>query len=192
LIALGDATDQPYAIDINPRHPRWPWSAWAVRHENLSGALAGGNLVPRRELVDRLGPFDEALVPGSAVGSGDDTGYVFRAFLAGIELEHVPDMVGSHHHGRKTARDGRAMLRRHMIGGGALLVKHGRAYSLLRRQAWWDVKTAVKEALTGANLFHPRVDLSYRAKVLCDLRGTLRYVVWGMRRRGVGPRDTRG
>ena len=40
-------------------------------------------MTARRALIERLGPFDEDFGPGSLIGSGEDTDYIFRAYLAG-------------------------------------------------------------------------------------------------------------
>jgi len=47
----------------------------------------------RCALVEKLGPFDERFGPGAIIGSGGDSDYLFRAYLAGFTLEYVPDMT---------------------------------------------------------------------------------------------------
>jgi len=83
----------------------------------------------RRALVERLGPFDEDFGPGAPVGSGEDTDYLFRAYLDGATIEYVPDMTVFHYHGRKTPDAGKALFRRYMIGSGALNVKEAYAFA---------------------------------------------------------------
>lgn len=111
-IELGDPTDLPFSIDTRPTRLRWRLAANSARPENVAGSITGCNMTMRRALVERLGPFDEDFGPGSTIGSGDDTEYVFRAYLAGIALEHVPDMTVFHHHGRNTGAAVRAVHRR--------------------------------------------------------------------------------
>ena len=64
------------------------------------------------------------LGPGSVIGSGEDADYLCRTYLAGITIEHVPDMTVFHHHGRKTRADGFELYRRYLIGSGALSAKY--------------------------------------------------------------------
>ncbi len=175
-IELGDPADMPFAIDTRPTRMRWVRSANSVWEENVGGSITGCNMTMPRALVDRLGPFDEDFGPGDLVGSGDDTDYAFRAYLAGVALEHVPDMTVFHHHGRKTAAAAYASLRRYMIGHGALFVKHARKYPILRRQAYWDMKDVVKEILTRSNTFEPEIGFSHGDKLACMLRGALIYL----------------
>ncbi len=120
-------------------------------------------------------PFDEDFGPGSRVGSGEDTDYIFRAYLAGATLEYVPDMAVSHYHGRKTSDDGRALFRRYLIGSGALNVKYLRKHPNLCRQTYWDLKHVVKEIVTGSNTFLPSIGFSHKDKLACIMRGAVMY-----------------
>ena len=60
---------------------------------------------------------------GGIIGSGGDSDYFFRTYLAGFALEYVPDMAVVHWHGRKTPDVGRELLRRYMTANGALAAK---------------------------------------------------------------------
>jgi GT2 family glycosyltransferase len=135
---------------------RWSLALNSARYTNIAGEIHGANMTARRALVEHIGFFDEDFGPGSRIGSGEDTGYLFRAYLAGITLEHVPDMAVAHYHGRKTVADGNALFRRYMIGSGALHTKFFLKHPNLCRQTYWDVKHVVREILTGTNLFYPR------------------------------------
>jgi GT2 family glycosyltransferase len=95
----------------------------------------------RRALFERLGPFDEAFGPGSRVGSGDDTDYIFRAYSAGVLIEYVPDMTVFHHHGRRTAESAAAVMRRYAIGHGGLCAKHASIDPFLCRKVYTNLRS---------------------------------------------------
>ncbi len=175
-IELGDPTDLPLTINTSPTPKRWSL-ALSTRDDclSLSGELIGCNMTMRRALVERLGPFDEDFGPGSRLGSGDDAEYILRAYLNGITLEYVPDMTVLHHHGRKTSEEGRALVRRYLIGKGGLDAKYLFKHHHFYRQTYLDLKQVVKEVITGTNTFLPDIGFSHRDKLVCIARGTLRY-----------------
>ncbi len=78
----------------------------------------------RRALLERVGLFDEDFGPGSRVGSGDDTEFMYRVYVAGIAIDYVPDMTVFHHHGRKTRADGFKLWQRYSLGNGAHIAKY--------------------------------------------------------------------
>lgn len=175
-IELGDLTDLRVGTDTRPERIRWQRTATSVQTENVQGCISGGNMTMHRALIERLGPFDEDFGPGSRIGSGEDTEFAIRTYLAGIALEHVPDMTVFHHHGRKTSAAARSAQQRYIIGSGALAVKYGSHYPVLRFQANWDMKDAVKEFLTGINTLRPEIGFSRRDHFACLIRGALRYL----------------
>jgi len=179
---LGDPTDQPVTIDTNPERERWSLAQNSARHRLIAGVIFGCNMVVRRTIIDRLGPFDENFGPGSVIGSGDDTEFLWRAYVAGIVLEHVPDMTVYHFHGRKTPEDVRVLFTRYTIGFGALCMKYFLKHPNLTRTAWWDIKNAAKEILTGTNRLLPNsvlpdVQWSYCKKVSVIARGATRFIL---------------
>jgi GT2 family glycosyltransferase len=174
-IELGDPTDLPFTINTSPVRTRWSLAKNSARHQNLAGLIAGCNMTMRRALVERIGPFDEDFGPGSTVGSGEDTDCLYRAYLAGVTLEYVPDMVVFHHHGRKTSDAACALFRRYMIGSGALNVKYLLKHPNLCCQTYWDLKYLPREIVTGKNTFLPEIGFSHRDKLACIVRGAVRY-----------------
>ena len=175
-IELGDPTDLPLTINTSPTPKRWSL-ALSTRDDclSLSGELIGCNMTMRRALVERLGPFDEDFGPGSRLGSGDDAEYILRAYLNGITLEYVPDMTVLHHHGRKTSEEGRALVRRYMIGRVGLHAKYLFKHHHLYRQTYLDLRQVVKEVITGTNTFLPDIVFSHRDQLVYVARGALRY-----------------
>jgi glycosyltransferase involved in cell wall biosynthesis len=92
-VELGDPADLPFTINTSPTLKRWSLALSSTRYDSISGELNGCNLAMRRVLVERLGPFNENFGPGSHIGSCDDAEYMFRAYVNGILLEYVPDMI---------------------------------------------------------------------------------------------------
>ncbi len=176
-VELGDPTDLPFTINIGEARLRWGRALNSARSQSLIGRIMGCNMTMRRDLYKRVGPFDERFGPGSRVGSGDDADYVFRAYLAGVTLEYVPDMVMRHFHGRKTPADARALLRRYMVGSGALYAKHVLRDPDLCRPLAWDLKNFVKDFATGKNTCLPELGFSHADKVASMARGAFRYLM---------------
>jgi GT2 family glycosyltransferase len=109
-VELGDPFDLPLTIRITPEPILWNRRANSARHQPITGMINGCNMTMTRGIVETLGPFDERFGPGGVVGSGGDSDYLFRAYLAGFTLAYVPDMAVVHWHGRKTAAQGRKLL----------------------------------------------------------------------------------
>jgi glycosyltransferase involved in cell wall biosynthesis len=65
-----------------------------------TGKIQGTNMVFHRSVVEKIGPFDTMLGPGTPFRT-DDIDYCARASMAGFTGAHVPELVVYHHHGRK-------------------------------------------------------------------------------------------
>jgi GT2 family glycosyltransferase len=172
-------------INTRPTPMRWSRALNSARHEAINGKINGCNMTMRRALLDRVGLFDEDFGPGSCVGSGDDTEFMYRVYVAGTPIDYVPDMTVFHHHGRKTCADGFKLWQRYTLGNGAHVVKYFSKHPDLCRPFLWDIKNAVREIATGTNTFLPEIGFSHRHRVLYSLRGALRYFF--TRKTGVPP-----
>jgi glycosyltransferase involved in cell wall biosynthesis len=186
-IGLGDPTDLPLTITTRSTRERWSLRLNSARHLNLGDSLAGCNMAMRRAVVERVGLFDECFGCGSPIGAGNDIEYVLRAYLAGVTIEYVPDMVVLHYHGRKTEDVGYKLLKNYMIGSGALYAKYLFRHPNFCRPFYWDMKHAIKELLTGSNTFLPAIGFSHRDKVAYAVRGAIRYFF--MHKEGVPGRE---
>jgi glycosyltransferase involved in cell wall biosynthesis len=175
-VELGDPTDLPFTINTSRTRRQWSLAEHTLRDEGIAGIINGCNMAMRRALFARLGPYDEDFGPGSVIGSGDDTDYIFRAYLAGVIIEYVPDMAVFHHHGRKTASAGYALWCNYMIGTGGLYAKYLFTHPNICRPFYWDVRDAAKEMITGSNAFLPAIGFSYKDKVIFSVRGAFRYL----------------
>ncbi len=87
--------------------PAWLRQGWGPAPTWHIGATANAAL--RRETLERLGPFDEALGAGRPAGVGEDTEYFYRVLHAGGVIVYQPTAVVLHHH-----RSDRAQLRRQL------------------------------------------------------------------------------
>jgi len=188
-IELGDPTDLELTTKTTPDRIRWSRRMNSARSQPIAGQINGCNMTMRRVLVETIGPFDERFGPGSIMGSGDDTDYLFRAYLADFMLEYVPDMTVVHHHGRKTPAEGRKLLQNYLIGNGAELVKHGWKHPNLCRPFYWDCKNAVKEILAGGISTTSIPYFSHRDKVIYSIRGAIKYLIKAAGRPTVTPSD---
>lgn len=133
----------------------------------------------RRALIERLGLFDEDFGPGALMLSGEESEYLFRAYLDGIVLEHVLDMTVFHYHGRKTAAARSRLLHGYTIGQGALYVKYFFKHPNLCRAFYWDIKNALIAIVTGTNTFEPAIGFtgfSHKHKVIYSARGAIKYL----------------
>jgi hypothetical protein len=175
-IDLGDPPDLPLTTKTDSMPGLWARNKNSSRHECLSGLLHGCNVTMRRAVVDRIGFYDERFGPGTSLFAGEDTDYFFRAYLADIILEYVPDMAVSHFHGRKLAAEGKKLMVNYTTANGALGVKYFFKHVNFCRPLYWDCKNAVREIFSGANNFMPEIGFSHRDKVVSSLRGAVRYI----------------
>jgi glycosyltransferase involved in cell wall biosynthesis len=182
-VELGDPGDLPVTIKRIQKRTRWSRALHSARHENIGNCLLGCNMAMRRSIAERLGPFDERFGAGSGIPGGEDIDYTFRAYLAGIVIEAVPDMTVYHHHGRKQAADGAQLFRDYTIGGGALYAKYIFKNPDLCRQFYWDVKNSIRETISGKNTFMPEFGFSHKDKVIYSALGAARYSLQSLRRK---------
>lgn len=85
--------------------------------------VPGANIALPRDLVLRLGGFDERLGAGSRFASADDNDMGFRLLEAGCEVRHVPSAVVFHRAWRSTP-DLARMRWSYGRGKGAFYAKH--------------------------------------------------------------------
>ena len=90
-----------------------------LTRDNLWNRAISYSIFLRRELVERVGPFDERL--GLPSSSGEEIDYLVRALDAGARIEYEPSLIVGHDHESRdldhiAARDGRSIgyiLRKH-------------------------------------------------------------------------------
>ncbi len=182
-IELGDHTDLPITIRTTTTRQRLNRRTNPATHDCIVGHISGCNMTMRRALAERLGPFDERFGVGSSLESGEDTDYLFRAYLAGFTLEYVPDMAVFHYHGRKQKPVGYKLYRGYSISTGAIYAKYLFKQPNLCLPFYWDIKKSIKEIVSGANLFYPIIGFSFKHKVAYAVLGAVRYLLISQRTR---------
>jgi GT2 family glycosyltransferase len=79
---------------VTGREPWWPAGAAMLTRENLWNRAISFTIFLRREVVERVGAFDEAL--GLPCGSGEETDYLIRALDTGARIAYDPTLVVEH------------------------------------------------------------------------------------------------
>jgi len=116
-ILLYDADDHPITIRLDTAPISIP-----PRSVVPTGLVQGANMAFRREVLERIGGFDDALGPGTPF-CNDDVDAVARASAAGFTGSYVPEPVVHHHHGRRAPADVAALWRSYDHGRGAYYAK---------------------------------------------------------------------
>jgi GT2 family glycosyltransferase len=153
----------------------------SARQSNLGDLLLGCNMTFDRSVFNRVGLFDERLGAGAEIPAGEDTDYIIRCYLAGVELIYDPELVVHHRHGRKTLEDGKALFVGYTIGSGALYAKHAFKDVNLLRPVYWDFKNLVGDMIRKKNSFAPEAGFSYLDKFYYYAVGAGRYFFGGIK-----------
>jgi glycosyltransferase involved in cell wall biosynthesis len=109
------------AIDAEGRSsPSWENDRTLLTRDNLWNRAISYTIFLRREVVERVGAFDERL--GLPASSGEEIDYLIRAVDGGARIEYDPELVVRHERetrpaGSVGARDGNSI--------GYVLRKHG-------------------------------------------------------------------
>jgi GT2 family glycosyltransferase len=83
----------------------------------------GANYALRRSILDRVGPFDEALGGGGPLRSSQDFDFAYRVYRAGYAVILVPD-VKVDHYGSRTGEQWPGTMKAYGVGDGAFYSKH--------------------------------------------------------------------
>jgi glycosyltransferase involved in cell wall biosynthesis len=135
--------------------------------------LIGCNMAFRRQVIDRVGPFDCHLGPGTGV-IAEDMDYLYRVYRTGEKLAYVPEVLVYHNHGRRPGKAVDRLIESYTLGRGAVYGKHvSRGDRLLAREAYWELCKHLKRVAQRDNLSH-------------ELR-LLRYLLTGITK-GIGVR----
>ncbi len=129
----------PLRAQVGPRHGPIGWA-----HGNTGRFGTGANMAFRREVFDRIGPFDPALGAGTVARGGDDLEMLFRLFKAGCVIRYEPRAVVRHRH-RRTLEELYSQMSDTGVAFSASLRRSMRLYpeergSLLRLWLWWAGK----------------------------------------------------
>jgi glycosyltransferase involved in cell wall biosynthesis len=177
-VELGDPTDLPFTIKVEDE----PGVYGGIAHPG--GFVHGCNLTIPREVIDKIGGFDERFGPGAPFKAAEETELIYRAHKAGIPVHYVPDMAVYHFHGRKDQPDIKNLNESYQLGNGALHAKHGLTDRVLLRHFYWNTRNYLKEWFGGPK-FNAFLGLSHRDLIFPQLLGMARFM--GRRRSTVKP-----
>ena len=175
-VELGDPTDLPLTVKTVDNIERFKRSERTAARDNIGNCILGCNIAMRRSIVECLGPFDWRFST-KAVPAGEDVDYVQRAYLAGLTVEYVPDMVVFHYHGRKDKAQGYALFKKYMFGVGAMYVKYAFSDIDLLKPFWWDIKNSFKEIKGRRNLCFPAFGFWHLHKIFYCVSGAFQFIL---------------
>lgn len=138
-ILLGDPSDLPVTIKLEDH------AMIADPDRFPGGFVMGANLAFTRDVVDRIGHFDERFGAGARFRAAEDTDFLFRALGYGIPVFYDPHFVVAHHHGRRSPEALRALLAGYAFGDGAVYAKHGLRDRRVRRAIADDLRQVMAE-----------------------------------------------
>lgn len=182
-VELGDDSDIPLTIKVSrdqarlqdPVHP--------------GGFILGCNMIIPRNIIAKLGLFDERFGAGAHYRSAEDTDMLYRAWREGIPVEYMPDMVIYHFHGRKTASEVKKLNSAYHYGNGALYSKYFLTDPRFAKHLYWALRNALRESRGGPR-FEPECDLSHWSVVKGNIAGIIAYATDRIRNAiGMGSAD---
>ncbi|RYE09984.1 MAG: glycosyltransferase family 2 protein [Hyphomicrobiales bacterium] len=184
MVLLGDPTDLRVSYRDIKELGRWNARSHPKAMGMLDTVIIGANLMMRRELADRIGPFDTAFGAGARFPGGEEFDYLYRVYAAGLTIEYAPDMVIHHFHGRKLKEEGRKLIQGYTIGSGALYAKHSLRDARWLRPLYWHVRDSVRELVGGT-----RVSSEYDISHFDVVKGAIDYYFWAVRSTVPGARS---
>jgi len=148
--------------------PSWAGDAGPVTRDNVWNRGISYGIFLRRELVERVGRFDESLGLGAGTpwSSGEEIDFLIRAVDAGGRIEYDPSLVVWHEEKDFDRASLEAVGRRDGASVGYLLQRHG--YGL-----WTKARMLVRPA-GGALVALARRDRARAGFHAATLRGRLR------------------
>jgi glycosyltransferase involved in cell wall biosynthesis len=107
--------------------PSWPADAAVLDTRNLWNRVISFAIFLRRDVVERVGTFDErlGLGSGSPWSSGEEVDYVLRAVRVGARVAYDPSLVVHHAVKRYTPGELRRVGRRDGASVGWIVRRHG-------------------------------------------------------------------
>ncbi len=104
--------------------------------------VMGANMAFRREVFERVGPFDVRLGSGRFFPGAEDVELIYRGLKAGYRLLYAPNVLVYHNHDRVTLEQACRLQYGYAKSCSAYLIKHslgGDAYAL--RMLYWTLRT---------------------------------------------------
>ena len=153
---------------------------WRVVHSNktrsplATGQVgAGASMALRKDIVTKVGWFDEALDAGTPTCSGGDHEMFTRILAAGYQIVYEPDALSWHRH-RRSWKELRDTIYGYGVGVYSLftchLLRHGEfgVFKLAFQWFWFSQRHVLAKSVLKKPYSHPK-DL-----ILAELKGCLR------------------
>jgi GT2 family glycosyltransferase len=135
--------------------------------------IQGANMAFQREVITRIGGFDEFFGAGTGIAC-EDTDAIAAAIWMGVTGVYNPAVTVYHHHGRKTSSVARALWRTYDRGRGAYYAKY-----ILRRDSrsvyfkhWINTILAGLRDSAGVKAY-----LIFARRTFRELSGALYYIL---------------
>jgi GT2 family glycosyltransferase len=154
------------AIDNSGRSTSsWKLDPATLTDRNLWNRAISYTIVLRREIVERLGPFDERLGLGSETpwASAEEIDYLVRAVRTGARIDYDPSLTVGHEAPSLSASECRDLGFRDGASFGYILRKHGYPRTEIARR--------LVRPLGGALISLARGDLRQAGFHVANLRG---------------------
>lgn len=113
----------------------------------LFGTIPGCNVAFRRNVLEKIGLFDERIGAGLPL-AGEDVDLIYRALKEGFLLCYTPRFFVYHNHGRRTSNDAEKLNRSYVRGRGGFYAKHIlKKDKKITKLAYWEVRGSLIRAL---------------------------------------------
>jgi glycosyltransferase involved in cell wall biosynthesis len=176
IVLLGDPSDLPLTTKWTEQKKVWTFPVSIIEEGNILGnSLIGCNIMTTREVIKKIGFFDENLGAGTRCKAAEDTDLFYRAYLAGVNLELVTNLIVYHFHGRKDELAAKKLLSGYAIGNGALAFKYLFIYPNFSRHLYWDIKKLFLDMIKN-EYSTEKYQLSTRTDVFLKIKGCFIYL----------------
>jgi GT2 family glycosyltransferase len=163
-----------YAAEFEPEVREWkgrfppPDRDWGIT----------ANFGLRREVLERIGPFDPVLGVGAPLRSGGEPDFIFRVLRAGMKLVNACEVEVTHLGMRKPGRETSDLWRQYGSGTSAALFKHVRLGDLSAARLYAEHLGTMARVVTG-NFLHGRrpLGLGYTVAFLQGTWNSLQYAI---------------
>lgn len=170
-VGLWNPAHLPITIKTSLQHERL-----TIPSPLLAGFLHGANLAFGRDVVEKIGAFDERFGAGTSLMSAEDSEFAYRAFVAGIPVSYDPSFMVHHDHGRTGQHVERQLMRGYWIGQGAMAAKHALLGRIdLVRAVYWNHLSYVRR-----RAHQPRTWSDYEL-LACAASGAVRFGLRALR-----------
>ncbi len=139
------------------------------------------NMAIQKDILQKLGGFDEVLGPGTLPGGGDDLDIFYRVIRAGYSLQYAPDYLVFHQH-RRQKKDLRTQ---YWTWGMGLMTFLGKSYrtdptyriKIIKIMMWWFAKQLWQwpKSILGRHALPPTM-------ILAELWGGIQGILGGYSR----------